>query len=285
MAHSKGSSLDDNPDRDDDRTSDDEKGGSGGGGASRPALDFASELAASQNALLEALRSLAAGPEITRQIAASQNALLESVRRIATGPEIARQIAESQNALLESVRKSVTAPQAVRQIAESQDALLKSVRQLSVLPSGTIWPTLSQSAPLSYRERARTALDRAPEPSPAKGVPELSLLQTHASEGWRRTPEAERLQTRIRRRQQVRVLVLAADIRKSSLAMNEALDPYEYASTMGDFVEAARSHVFQNAGLFDKFTGDGFISVLAIRQPDAPPSDQSDDGSGEGVLR
>jgi len=42
--------------------------------------------------------------------------------------------------------------------------------------------------------------------------------------------------------------------------MKEAADSYEFASILGDFVERARQTIWDEGGLFDKFTGDGFLA-------------------------
>jgi class 3 adenylate cyclase len=45
--------------------------------------------------------------------------------------------------------------------------------------------------------------------------------------------------------------------------MKEATDSFEFASILGDFVENARRAVWEDNGLFDKFTGDGFLAYWA----------------------
>ena len=56
------------------------------------------------------------------------------------------------------------------------------------------------------------------------------------------------------------LLVLAADVRHSSLLMKEAVDPYRFASTLGGFIKRSRGVVWESRGWFDKFTGDGLLA-------------------------
>lgn len=55
------------------------------------------------------------------------------------------------------------------------------------------------------------------------------------------------------------MIVLAADIRKSTFLMKEAANFVTYAKITGDFVEAAAKLIRDHGGWFDKFTGDGFL--------------------------
>lgn len=59
---------------------------------------------------------------------------------------------------------------------------------------------------------------------------------------------------------QLPIVVLAADIRRSTVLMKEAIDAYVFAETIGAFIEYARGVTDRTNGWFDKFTGDGFLS-------------------------
>jgi class 3 adenylate cyclase len=58
----------------------------------------------------------------------------------------------------------------------------------------------------------------------------------------------------------VEMVVLALDIRKSTLLMKEAVDPKKFAATLNDFVSSSKQLIRENQGWFDKFTGDGLLA-------------------------
>lgn len=81
------------------------------------------------------------------------------------------------------------------------------------------------------------------------------------------------------------MLVLCADIRKSTLIMRESNDLWAFAYTLGDFMEFAETTVRNNHGWFDKFTGDGFLAYWipqCLNETDQFPEDpEYDPASGE----
>ncbi len=70
----------------------------------------------------------------------------------------------------------------------------------------------------------------------------------------------------------LQMIVLAADIRRSTFLMKEAVSFPRYASTIGAFVDAAASSVRKQDGWFDKFTGDGFLAYWLIDDNDWGPA-------------
>lgn len=56
------------------------------------------------------------------------------------------------------------------------------------------------------------------------------------------------------------MIVMAVDIRKSTILMKEAINFTEFARILSDLLRSCRSSVEQNGGWFDKFTGDGFLA-------------------------
>lgn len=68
-------------------------------------------------------------------------------------------------------------------------------------------------------------------------------------------------------KQSLDMLVMALDIRKSTMLMKEAIRFDQYARTVGGYIEYAEKLVRSQDGWFDKFTGDGFLSFWLV-QPD-----------------
>lgn len=62
------------------------------------------------------------------------------------------------------------------------------------------------------------------------------------------------------------MVVLSADIRKSTFAMKEAIDPLWFARTISLFVNFAEECVKGEQGWFDKFTGDGFLGYWLLKE-------------------
>jgi class 3 adenylate cyclase len=200
----------------------------------------------------EALRRALGGQEFAqwaRQFADMQEAL----RKALGGQEFAqsiKQMADMQEALRKALGGQEVA-QWVAQTADVQETLRRSLYQVT-LPTG--------ARPKSYATEPRSESAKPVEPNPEAAKPKSRMLARHANHLWLSSAEAQRLVRRIERDERQRVFVLAADIRKSSQAMIEALDPLEYASTITSFVERSRQAVLDQNGIFDKFTGDGFLA-------------------------
>jgi class 3 adenylate cyclase len=207
---------------------------------------WAKQIAASQ----EALRRALGGQEFAQW--AKQMAAIQEAFRKGLGGEafanLSKQMADAQEALRVALGGQEIA-QMVAQTAEVQETLRRSFPQVT-------WPTV----PKSYATGPRSESAKPVRPDPEAARPESRMLANHASHQWLNTAAARRLTLRIERNQRQKVLVLVADIRKSSQAMIEALDPLEYASTISSFVERSRDAVLAHNGLFDKFTGDGFLA-------------------------
>lgn len=54
-------------------------------------------------------------------------------------------------------------------------------------------------------------------------------------------------------------VVIVGDVRKSQDLITYAVNPDTYRSNMVSYIEAVRDIVLKNKGIFDRFTGDGFI--------------------------
>ncbi len=216
---------------------------------------WAKQMADTQEALLKSL-GMSVAAQWANQIAGMQ----ENIRK-SLGTQVvaqwAKQLADTQEALLKSLGTQVVA-QWVKQMAETQEALLKSLgtqglaqwtKQMTenqdALMKTLVGQTWAQEVALpitartkSYQQEPRT-VDAAPvAPDPEAARPESKMLARHANRKWLDTAEAHRLLRRIEKERQQRVLVLVADIRKSSQAMMEALSPLEYASSVSSFVES-----------------------------------------------
>jgi class 3 adenylate cyclase len=81
----------------------------------------------------------------------------------------------------------------------------------------------------------------------------------HAPLNWQETVGIRKLSTLINRRDRQYVVVLAADIRKSTVLMNEAISQYSHAQIISTLVDFLSDKIREQNGWFDKFTGDGFL--------------------------
>ncbi|MGH7550436.1 MAG: hypothetical protein ACREK3_06730 [Gemmatimonadota bacterium] len=112
-------------------------------------------------------------------------------------------------------------------------------------------------------ERSQAAVLRPPAPpDPGRARPADKGLTGHAppGPGWLSSRDGRRVRRSIREAKSLDLLILAADIRRSTILMKETVDAYKYASILGDFIEKARQEIWQHGGLFDKFTGDGLLA-------------------------
>jgi class 3 adenylate cyclase len=121
---------------------------------------------------------------------------------------------------------------------------------------GTAW----QAPRIPSEPVQKPELRRSPPPDEKAAVPEVGRLRAHAPPRWDRSADAKRLARAIRRKESTPLIVMAADIRASNILMKEAVDLYRYASILEAFTQHARETVWDSKGLFDKFTGDGFLA-------------------------
>ena len=91
----------------------------------------------------------------------------------------------------------------------------------------------------------------------------------HAPSDWQAEITDSDFRSALAEGRPVRMIVLCADIRKSTLLMKEAIDFRRFAATIGGFVTAGSSFLRKKRGWFDKFTGDGFLMywVTSDRDP------------------
>jgi len=61
---------------------------------------------------------------------------------------------------------------------------------------------------------------------------------------------------------QTDTIVVLADIRKSQELMTYALTPASFSRNIVDFLETTRLYIDRYCGIFDKFTGDGFLAYF-----------------------
>ncbi len=147
------------------------------------------------------------------------------------------------------------------------DNMLSSLSVASLEPGAT-----PQSPGPTQQHSPNLPTEGAPSPS---GRPPLSsgrqllldgYLEQHAPPAWVREPvgnrshACENLDQLLTTPATIPVLVLCADIRKSTIVMRESIDLLAYGDTLGAFIEAARDAVKRSGGWFDKFTGDGFLA-------------------------
>jgi class 3 adenylate cyclase len=101
--------------------------------------------------------------------------------------------------------------------------------------------------------------------APTAVSPQERMLRVLAPPSiWPKSQDARRVKAAASAQRELDVLVLIADIRHSSVLMNEALDPYLFAATLEGFVADARVCVWENRGWFGNFTGDGFLAFWPV---------------------
>jgi class 3 adenylate cyclase len=72
----------------------------------------------------------------------------------------------------------------------------------------------------------------------------------------------------------VSMMVVAADIRKSTFLMKEAIDLRAFAEAIGDYFDATEKFIRANHGWLDKFVGDGFLAYWLYDDNDTSPREQ-----------
>jgi class 3 adenylate cyclase len=87
----------------------------------------------------------------------------------------------------------------------------------------------------------------------------IERFTQHAPLNWQGEITESDFQAALAEGRPVRMIVLCADIRKSTLLMKEAIDFRRFAHTIGGFVTAGSTFLRKKRGWFDKFTGDGFL--------------------------
>ncbi len=94
--------------------------------------------------------------------------------------------------------------------------------------------------------------------------PTLDLIATHAPDRWSEAFSAETLDQIIDDGRPVSCIVMAADIRSSTVLMREAIDARAFAASLTRFVSAVAATLRHSRGWFDKFTGDGFLAYWPL---------------------
>ena len=92
-----------------------------------------------------------------------------------------------------------------------------------------------------------------------------NLVVRHAPDDWEATVDVGQLYKAIDAGVAIQMVVLAADIRSSTLLMKEAIDFQAFAKAITDYVDFFHSIICHNTnGWFDKFTGDGFLAYWIV---------------------
>jgi class 3 adenylate cyclase len=90
----------------------------------------------------------------------------------------------------------------------------------------------------------------------------LDDLSKHAPFGWDAEKEKylQLLKEYLDHEKPLRMIVLSADIRKSTFLMQESVSFRIFAQLMGRFIDRTATLIQESGGWFDKFTGDGFLA-------------------------
>lgn len=95
-----------------------------------------------------------------------------------------------------------------------------------------------------------------------------SYLLDHSPELSKYWLGEKKILDRILHHRPFEMIVLAADIRKSTFLMKESIDFTLFASILGEFIEFSRMETHKRQGWFDKFTGDGFLAYWIYNNSD-----------------
>lgn len=109
------------------------------------------------------------------------------------------------------------------------------------------------------------------EPPAASEPSEEELLDGHGPSGWRESEHGQLVEQSLADGDEVYLIVAAADIRKSTFLMKEAINDLTFAKTISAFVGAAKEMAHKHQGWFDKFTGDGFLAYWPWKGADNLP--------------
>lgn len=95
------------------------------------------------------------------------------------------------------------------------------------------------------------------------------LLRNHAPKDWEQLIGQSRVERLIDRGEPVEMIVLSADIRRSTRLMRETVDFKRFADIISGFVTSAARFIRWGNGWFDKFTGDGLLAYWIVERPEA----------------
>jgi class 3 adenylate cyclase len=87
-----------------------------------------------------------------------------------------------------------------------------------------------------------------------------SLADRHGPDNWRAECPLESVVAAATTGAPMNAIVLAADIRSSTIVMREAINALRLADIVTEFVDAIGAALKKNRGWFDKFTGDGLLA-------------------------
>lgn len=125
------------------------------------------------------------------------------------------------------------------------------------VPPGTI-PVWQGGAPAHAHPAARSAENM------------LNYLLLHGPTNSDKSPQW--LEGVVRSASPLNMVVVAADVRSSTRAMDEAIDMLEFAKSLSSVCDLASTHVRGRGGWFDRFTGDGFLAYWLVDGPDYVPA-------------
>ena len=99
----------------------------------------------------------------------------------------------------------------------------------------------------------------------------LEYLAKHAPLNWENEKEKylQLLNEYVDHEKPLQMLILSADIRKSTSLMQESVNYSKFAQIMGKFIGQTATLIKKSGGWFDKFTGDGFLAYWL--QPEGQP--------------
>lgn len=91
-------------------------------------------------------------------------------------------------------------------------------------------------------------------------------LRAHAPQRIGELYAAQGLIESVKSGRDLPLIVLAVDIRKSTVLMKEAISAKEHATTLNKFIAHCSESVRSRDGWFDKFMGDGFLAYWVVAE-------------------
>lgn len=210
-------------------------------------------------------RSVEAYQEAMKKASASRVPQGVDLARVFSSPQLSQTLSQYNAAMsmLANAKGSRELQKALERVAEVENAFAVAMPATAYI-----------AAPANPSFLSVGTVTTVPGPRPAdstRAEPNIDLLRRLAPPDWGKN-ERRRLTKALGKNRPVNLIVLQADIRNSTYLMQEAIDPYGFASTLEEFTTRSQKTVWDNGGLFDKFTGDGILAYWSFASAKGKPA-------------